>query len=413
MSPTDQKKLGAFLGLHKSRTVRDYLGLALHTDGSEAEDAVESRRLWAQAQQTNPKFQEEALWVLAHTHLFTEAMEKKPDELLWLNPALPDEDTASAGPTDANPYELLGVPTDATNQQIQDAHRLRYRDARQLRNRHEAHQVYAALDEAWRVLSDPKLRQEFDTTQAPKFQLKQEVAEQEPVVQSDRQALTQSPDLSIFGPSQLEFELGRKTILHHLRIERIGPGLVDATVRCDQPWLKVRPETLDAHSSSQTLTVELNPGKVPGAGALGQLVLNNFNGQRISIHIRVRKLSQKRIRKGFLLGVALLALAVAWMSPKITAYIADDAISPKLTLSIQPPATAVWINNQKHEGGSVVQIDNLPADSPFRLRIDAQDHASHEETIVLKTGQEMTRSIELRPGDNRPIRTEDTEGIAP
>ena len=396
MSPTEQKKLGVFLDSRKKKSVQEYLKLGIRASAEDQAEAVEKRRLWAQAQQTNPKFQEEALWVLANTHLLQEALEKTQDELLWLKPS-------SEGHTDSDSstdhYQLLGVTQDATFEQIQDAHRLRYRDARQLRNRHEAHQVYSDLDEAWRVLSDPDLREEYDArnTVAPELALRSA-----PDL-SDREALTHSPNLAFTGPSQLEFSLSGKSIQHTLQVERIGSGLVDATIRSDQPWLKVSPERLDPHAASQKLTLTMLPEEVPGKGALGQLVLKNFNGQRLALHIRVRTTPETQVRKGFvwgLLGLSVLA-ALGWVL--LQPLHSGTTEAPVIHLSIEPPNATAWINNKKQAEGWPQRIDGLPADSPFRLRIEAEGHKDHQETLVLKSGQELTKSIRLEPLGALPV----------
>ena len=63
MSPDEQKRLGAFLKEKDVDHAHAYLKLS-KTAGSEAcEAAIEKRRLWAQAQQTNPRYQDEAIWV--------------------------------------------------------------------------------------------------------------------------------------------------------------------------------------------------------------------------------------------------------------------------------------------------------------------------------------------------------------
>ena len=322
MSPTEQKILGAFLASRGRRDVQEYLKLSASSSPEQQAAAVEKRRLWAQAQQTNPKFQEEALWVLAHTHLLLEALEKSSEELIWLK-ATPSKAPSKDGVQ--NYYDLLGVPPDATTAQIQDAHRLRYRDARQMKDRHEAHQVYAELDEAWRVLSEPSLRDDYDAQQKPALRLSEHPTQSTSGLDStpkDREALTHSPDLTFTGPSQLRFDLKGKPEKHHLNVERIGPGLVDATLRSDQEWLKVSPERLDPHASSQRLTLTLLPERVPGKGALGQVVLKNFNGQRLSLHVRVRTAPETHIRRGFLaalLGVASLVGAGLLLAPQFLA----------------------------------------------------------------------------------------------
>ena len=390
MSPTEQKQLGAFLESRGKKDVREYLKIVRSASPEEQTAAGEKRRIWAQAQQTNPKFQEEALWVLAHTHLLQEALERPEEELLWLKPSI---DGSKASEPQRDHYALLGVASDATFQQIQDAHRLRYRDARQLRSRHEAHQVYAELDEAWRILSDSNLRAQYDAENTAMLNPQSPPTEHV----SDHDALTHSPDLAFTGPSQIQFTLSGKPVQHTLRVERIGTGLVDATIRSDQPWLTVSPERLDPHAASQALTLTMLPSEVPGKGALGQLVLKNFNGQRLALHVRVEIAPETPVRRSFWMAVACggLLLAAGWAFGG--SFLPSQTNTPVIHLTVSPSTAEAWINNTKQPSNWPVQIDELPADSPVRLRVVAEGHEDHEETLVLSAGQELTKTIRLNP----------------
>lgn len=66
----------------------------------------------------------------------------------------------------ANPfkdyYGILGVPHDADRPTLETAHKMKYRSARNRRDKQAVSALYADLDEAWRVLTDPVRKASYD-----------------------------------------------------------------------------------------------------------------------------------------------------------------------------------------------------------------------------------------------------------
>jgi curved DNA-binding protein CbpA len=399
MSPEEQKRLGAFLRSHDHRSAQAYLGLRAEFEEDTGESALEKRRTWAQAQQTNPKFQDEAIWVLSNLNVLREALAIPAEEMLWLDTTHGHEANRLQ---EGNLYELLGLSAAATTDQIRDAHRLRYRDARHLKDRHEAHQIYAALDEAWRVLNDPELREAYNTEHALSAGKKFSVPEpaSDPAL-SEKQALTDAPTLRIQGERQLSFEIAHKVIRRKIRIEREGPGLVDATLRSDQNWLSARPERLEPHAASQDIHIQIDPKLLPGQSALGQIVVKNFNGQRLAIHIRVtrRPLKASRLIKGAF-GLFILLAALFFM-PATRALFFGQAgppiQAPIIHLQVHPGPATVFVNNNDFAPQTEFILRDLPTNRPFSLRVEKQGFKTYKERVVLSAGQERKITVVLEP----------------
>jgi len=411
MSPDEQKRLGAFLRTHAHRTAQGYLGLKPGFETGSAETALEKRRMWAQGQQTNPKFQDEAIWILSNLSVLREALNTPAEEMHWLETTHSHEANQLQ---DADLYGLLGLSKEATIEQIQDAHRLRYRDARHLKNRNEAHQIYAALDEAWRVLNDPDLRKEYDSalsaTASTPIQNPTEMAGAPPPnkpskeaasILAEKEALTQAPTLQIRGKRQLSFSVSNKILRKKIRIERDGPGLVDATLRSDQPWLTARPERLEPHASSQDIHIQIDPSALSGQTALGQIIVNNFNGQRLAVHIKVTKRSFdiSRLRRAIFWRAVLLGGLVA--APPTRALFlglsSTPPTAPVIHLHIEPGPATVFLNNEKLAEQTDFVLTDLPSNRPFVLRVEKPGHVGIKETIALSPGQERKMTVTLEP----------------
>lgn len=59
-------------------------------------------------------------------------------------------------------YGILGVPPDADRASLEAAHKQKYRSARNRRDKQAVSALYADLDEAWRVLTDPVRKASYD-----------------------------------------------------------------------------------------------------------------------------------------------------------------------------------------------------------------------------------------------------------
>lgn len=221
MEARDFETIDQFLKIVERGDLFEYYGLPQDVTDEVVEEAIKKRRSWAQGQQSNPKFRTEALWIIKHMSLirralleeraaYREAAQRKGIERALekltvfiegsladgvMNPTkessileqasrlgVPAERAleramavlsgrasarggdGGAGPTEqiVDYYLILRVPADADASAIEEAHRARYREARDLADKMRASELYANLDEAWRVLRDGERRAAYD-----------------------------------------------------------------------------------------------------------------------------------------------------------------------------------------------------------------------------------------------------------
>ncbi|MEY3211790.1 MAG: DnaJ domain, partial [Pseudomonadota bacterium] len=224
MESRDLEQIDQFLGMVNKSSLLEYYELAADASGDDAEQAIKRKRGWAQGQQANPKFREEALWLIRNQALLRKVLVDERDdyvaevnsrkvsrEIDRLAPlakgtmvtgvltadaekfihqeaatlGVPEDRVneliekllaetgarrdvaAPAAPTPSSApfedyYKLLNVPHTATREEIEAAHRAQYRQARSLKNLEDASARFAKLDEAWRHLSDPTRRKAYD-----------------------------------------------------------------------------------------------------------------------------------------------------------------------------------------------------------------------------------------------------------
>ena len=224
MDRRDLEQIDTFLGMVGKATLFDYYGLQTKAPAAELEAAIKKRRSWAQGQQANPKYRNEALWLIKNNALIKRVLveqraayieelgsrsESKNLEVLTLfikgtlagGMLTPDAERAiqqqgramglddasiraridqlldetgasrqsSSATADAPTsqafvdfYAILDVDKSATLDEIEASHRAKYRWARTLKDKDRVTELYAQLDEAWRVLKDPMRRAAYD-----------------------------------------------------------------------------------------------------------------------------------------------------------------------------------------------------------------------------------------------------------
>jgi hypothetical protein len=74
MDPKELKEIDKFLTLTGAVDLFAYMGLPATADADMADLAIQDRREWAQTQQANPKYRNEALWVIRNSAIIRKAL---------------------------------------------------------------------------------------------------------------------------------------------------------------------------------------------------------------------------------------------------------------------------------------------------------------------------------------------------
>ena len=74
MDPRDLEAIDTFLGIVGAASLLDYYELAPDSSAEDIEEAVRERRTWAQGQQANNKYRDEALWLIKQSALLQRAL---------------------------------------------------------------------------------------------------------------------------------------------------------------------------------------------------------------------------------------------------------------------------------------------------------------------------------------------------
>jgi len=216
----DLEEIYRFLGTVEQPDLFAYLSQERDASASKVKTALRRRRSWAQGQQANPKYRQEALWLIKNIQLVRTALIDQREVYLsetderanqrniqalrfFIQTTLVDgtlhpQDEAKIlecaeelgideaevtahielvltamdqGVLETTPqeedeapdhYEVLDVEPGVDQEALEAAYRERYRWARNLRDTEESSRVYAELDAAWRVLKDPERRAQYD-----------------------------------------------------------------------------------------------------------------------------------------------------------------------------------------------------------------------------------------------------------
>ncbi|MFH1465982.1 MAG: J domain-containing protein [Pseudomonadota bacterium] len=269
MDARDLQQIDAFLTDVGQASLLEYYGVEPDTPSDEIAARLRSRRSWAQAQQSNPKYRFQALWLIKNNALVQRVMlqeqraymeavaARERDRKLQMldlfvqgslvSGRLTDEAEAAIrrqahemGLSDAETsryldtkvgtgepdqeslfepaqqepspeddfvdhYELLQVSPQATEEEIEEAYRERYRWARTLKDLQRANDIYQQLEQAWRVLSDTGRRREYDDRRRAR-EARSEAATPSPPVQVPRVLRATQPSAVSADDTDLSIE---------------------------------------------------------------------------------------------------------------------------------------------------------------------------------------------------------------
>lgn len=217
VDPKDLDEVNRFLLSVSKRDLYTYYGVSAEAASGEVDEAINRKRKWAQGQQSNPKYKNEAIFLIkSHTLLrrvlleegavyrkqiqqqagsaidvFTgrvqqavergllsakqeaglqalgrdmglnaDAVSQQISRVLSEEGARRETDESFAGATDL--YRVIGAGPSSTEAEIEAAYRNRYRWARNLQDTRKSAEILGALDEAYRILKDPNRRAAYD-----------------------------------------------------------------------------------------------------------------------------------------------------------------------------------------------------------------------------------------------------------
>ena len=221
MESSDLNHIDQFVLGAGSESLFEYFEVSPDSPEEEKVHALDTRRRWAQGQQSNPKYKQEALWIIKHQALCREAVlddmasylahiqenealqqladlghfiegaldhgeiglggvqkvleqgaktgltvpriQERIDQVLAEHGALRREAHDEAF---VDHYEILGIHPTSSIEEAEQAYRERYQEARREGNTRTATQHFARLDQAWDVIGSETFRAAFDVLRA-------------------------------------------------------------------------------------------------------------------------------------------------------------------------------------------------------------------------------------------------------
>ena len=307
MGPEELLEIDRFLLSTGKENLYDYLGTEPAASTEERETAITSKRKWAQGQQSNPKYKQEAVWFIRHLALCQEAVLHQADNYLAHVRAKEDahkleslskfiagvvsqgpigvggiqvilehglrvglfvdqiqhllarqmlehgvERLSGHDPNFVNHYAELSVTRNATHAEIEHAYRTKYDEVRTQRDSSEATAAVRTLDQAWDILGTPHARTAFDELY-------------------DEQALAQQPTPTTGNTDQaVNSLLGMPGALHRAPGEEeteIAPASTDGISFAGSanfhspkpPSSSITTTTLDPANQEETHSIRLSP----------------------------------------------------------------------------------------------------------------------------------------------------------
>ena len=500
----DIDDIAKFLASVGKSTLFEYFGAAEDASDDDVTDAIQKRRAWAQGQQSNPKFRQEALWVIKNVRrskaaLITnraayldavrgESRDQGVEVLrVYLMGALAtgvlssrsessarekgrelglDDATISAtidtmlaehrarraagaetgketgaGSRDAGAfvdhYAVLEVDDDADMAALERAYRERYRWARQLDDSRRAADMYARLDEAWRVLKDLPTRARYDAERQARlgreprpsgpnlgthggqpereldasdhaerrigFASRDDEHDDPEITNSSipappeaigstlgmgadrRSALPARPArLEVDGPETIEVTLRGKPLSRSFIVRKSGDAPMPGRVIVDRDWVEVEPARLDRAADEQTVTLTFHPGRMPRKRAVALVTVITDDGQRRAITVEA---SQQR---SAVVWAATAALALggvgagAWWLLQPPPPAPPPPPSAELAVRVDPPAGKIFVSNELvNASGEVVLTEGLTPGDTVLVRVELDGFEPWSDEVLL------------------------------
>ncbi|MEE2750548.1 MAG: DnaJ domain-containing protein [Myxococcota bacterium] len=436
ITPDEQLRVDQFLRITEHSSLLEYLSLAEDTPLEESQRRVSERRRWAQAQQANPRYRDESLWLLRNGSLFERLLVDEQAEYRQSLSVAPESAPPVPGPASTfqefpDHYATLGLGPSASMAEIETAHRSRYRWARSLRDREKAEQLYDQIAAAWNTLSHPSRRASYDVAYRDHVGLgpeweddtgverralallgPPESAPPEPSSTPPAQpALTRHSQLRRRAPGDPRQRMivrgrwprsvhtGRSPARLWLELQLGGSAPIWVTVSETRPWLEAQTDRFLLEPDGHRLLLTVDPAKMERNKGTGRVVLEAANGERedLIIHARRGWLSGRRIGLFLMFLLSLIALGQATGTLPLELFFGSPVATSQPSSTIlkvvtDPGADSIWVDGKNVGSGPSLNLGpNLPRGRSFRLEARMEGFKPKSQTLSIREG--TTRQI--------------------
>jgi hypothetical protein len=336
LRPEDLDLAAEFCKMVGAPNLLAYLGLDEHADPVEARSRLKARRKFMQGMQSNPKYKREALFLIKNFSSLNELLNELPaylsdarrraesehlpviemtvrgvlaggqvteEQIAYLRRnALElgvsettfrellqqvgrelglsfDQEEPTPAPVDGVPldlYQLLGISTNANEDDVRIAYHRRLEELDELKDVGEQEMMRRRIEIARKVLENEAARRHYDLTAArtgPPARAREVRPDQTATAPPlhDRAVHDRTPGrasgiprLEILGDPVRTIRPGQTVTI---AIRNGGEGLMHGTVTPDVRWLKVEPTRLDPSARQQNIQVTLLRQEMPPANA--------------------------------------------------------------------------------------------------------------------------------------------------
>ena len=198
-------------------------------------------------------------------------------------------------PTVGNHYEILRLKRNATQEEIEEAYRREHMSRIKARDKTRADAHFHMVGLAYEALRDPVKRKEYDKTLSlpPPGTPHAEVSKTQFHFTSLRKGATASGSFTL-----------RNT----------GGGLLEGSIRSNQPWLRVHQSKIDTNRHQQDIGFSMHTGSMRlGSKQTGTIEIQSNGGKvvvQVELSVEIERKALSRFRKtiagaGFAAGVAM------------------------------------------------------------------------------------------------------------
>jgi DnaJ-domain-containing protein 1 len=301
---------------------------------------------------------------------------------------------------EADYYAILGLTQAASRDEVYDAYRNLYREAKAKPEAVDSRRKMELADQAWRVLGDPRTREAYDLAleqTAPPGVMR--TPSGSPVMDNDG-ALTAPPvrresapnattPLQIFGDPVRSYSVTTRDLTDTIRLKTTIPtgGFITSTA---PEWLKVSPVHLKATDEVQEIAVTITPD-FDGLDATGAIHIVTEHGDRAQVVVEAYRPRVSPLT-AFLAVAAVLAVGLAVFVGSLSSPGMEGA--PGLTIKVDPRADDVTLNGTSVGNGSVIYVANPPG-GEATLRITQRNFKTLERKISVPEGEAYELAVQL------------------